>query len=100
MINSANHGPDTLSSSAALHAALVNDRASFARFVGNLIEDYLEHPGEWENIQLQDFLEALQMHALDAMRSYRKENDELQYDEQANWRSFADLLLDSRVKPL
>jgi hypothetical protein len=89
------------STSAILHTAEVADRASFARFVGHLLEDFLEHPDEWENISLQDFLEAMQMHALDIMRQYHQVQQPDQHGaEQPNWRQFADLLLDARVKPL
>ena len=81
-----------------LYAADVKDRASFARFVGQLMEDYLEHPEEWENRSLPDFLASLQAHALDITQHYRVEHapDKLQ-EERPSWRHFADVLLHARV---
>jgi hypothetical protein len=80
------------------YIADVDDRASFARFVGQLVENYLEHPEDWEHTRLVDFLEALQAHALDINRHYRVDRapDRLE-EEPPSWRHFADILLHARV---
>jgi hypothetical protein len=83
---------------AHLYADQVKDRASFARFVGELIEDYLEHRDEWENITLVDFLEALQGGSLEINRHYQNTLAPNNLtEEEGNWRHFADILLSARV---
>jgi hypothetical protein len=75
----------------------LEDRAAFARFVGQLLENRRAHPEEWEHRSLMDFLEALQIEALNAATQYAADQapDNLQAPK-ASWRHFADLLLQAR----
>ncbi len=75
----------------------LQDRAAFARFVGQLLENRRAHPEEWEHRSLVDFLEALQMEALNAATQYAADQAPNRLEApKASWRHFADLLLQAR----
>lgn len=84
-----------------LYASNVTDRASFARFIGELLEDYFEHPEEWENVTIPEFLEAIQSYSLEIKKQYRNEGMPQNLEEEKpSWRHFADILLGARINEL
>lgn len=75
----------------------LQDRAAFARFVGQLLENRRAHPEEWEHRSLVDFLEALQIESLNAATQYAADQAPNNLEApKASWRHFADLLLQAR----
>jgi hypothetical protein len=69
----------------------VNDRVSFIRFVEWLRNDLETNQSAWENINLNDFLEALRSYTEDIQGYYDNTNKQLDADV-PSWRLFADML--------
>jgi len=74
----------------------VVDRQSFVEFLELLRKDLLDHPENWENKTLPDFLEALSRYAEDIQGYY----DNIKLDVNADkpdWSTFADIFKGARV---
>lgn len=74
----------------------VTDRKSFVNFLNLLREDFSENPHEWENKNLEDFLEALSAYTEDIQRYY--DNMKMNIDaNEPNWKTFADIFIGARI---
>ena len=69
----------------------VNDRLSFIRFAESLRRDLETNQPYWENINLNDFLEALGGYTGDIQGYYDNTNKQLDADV-PSWRLFASIL--------
>jgi hypothetical protein len=74
----------------------IKSKADFAAFVRLLAQNYREHPGEWDNASLSQFLESLAAFSDDIEGYYANIGVALDMG-QPNWRVFADILLGARV---
>ncbi|MEW7291331.1 DUF7660 family protein [Aquimarina sp. 2304DJ70-9] len=69
----------------------VNDRKSFSEFLKLLLEDYKNNGQNWENNNLELFLEAMQRYSEDVDGYYKNIKPNLD-PETPTWRIFADIL--------
>ncbi|MFD3449748.1 hypothetical protein ACFDTO_34815 [Microbacteriaceae bacterium 4G12] len=69
----------------------IKTREDFIRFISLLRKDYIEYKTEWENIDLNTYLESLGASAADIPASY--ENQGIPFPEQPSWQLIAKLLL-------
>jgi hypothetical protein len=74
----------------------VKDRQSFIRFMELLHEDYLKNQEEWENPNLDRFLEAMIAYAEDIQGYYNNTNQNVNADT-PSWKVFADILKGAKV---
>lgn len=68
----------------------VTDRQSFIKFLDLLHKDFLENPDEWENKNLDDFLEAMTRYTEDIQGYYDNTKQNVNAD-QPDWQTFADI---------
>jgi hypothetical protein len=73
----------------------VHTRVDLADFVRQLVADMQSNRGDWENPQLEDFLEPLSAW-IDDMPGYFKKND-LPVPDRPDWSLFATMLLVART---
>ncbi len=74
----------------------IKSRTDFIKFIELLLEDYKANPEEWENRDLESFLEALGRYSEDVDGYYK--NFGINVDlENTNWRVFADILRGATV---
>jgi hypothetical protein len=74
----------------------VNSRADFVEFAKALLENFDEHPEEWDNASPKEFLQGL-VGFVDNIEGYYQ-NIGMKLDlENPSWRVFADILLAARV---
>lgn len=69
----------------------VENRKDFAAFVSALQNDFLKNGDNWENNNLNNFLEAMSAYANDIQGYYNNTNSRINADE-PNWQTFADIL--------
>jgi hypothetical protein len=74
----------------------ISSREDFAGFVDRLRNDLSATPGEWQNRNLENYLEALSAYARDVPGFIRNVGSAVD-SEQASWQLFALLLLGARV---
>lgn len=74
----------------------VTDRASFAKFIGELLESLQKDKGSWENDTLERFLEAMQAYTLD-IQGYYNNIEAGQDADHPSWKVFADILRGASV---
>lgn len=77
-------------------AASVNSRQDFIEFVTRLNSDYREHQEEWQNRDLETFLDGLVGFTADMGGYYRNMGEEIDVD-QITWRMAAQMLLAATV---
>jgi hypothetical protein len=70
--------------------AQVNSRQSFLRFAENLRRDFITNPAEWENDQLDSFLEAIVAWTSDIDAYYRNRDEAL--PKEPSWKMLAEIL--------
>jgi len=75
--------------------AQIKDKKDFVFFLENLIVDLKENPVDWENDNLERFLEAMSAW-VDSMDGLYK-NLNIQPPENINWQFLGQLLLASRI---
>ena len=69
----------------------VTDRASFAEFIGRLLESLQFDRQSWENDTLERFLEAMQAYTRD-IQGYYNNMEPGQNADVPTWKVFADIL--------
>ena len=74
-----------------INAINVTSRQDFIYFLHQLLQDLQEHPEEWANPDLPDFLEALSLYAEDVQQYYHNTGQDMNAD-QASWSVFADII--------
>jgi hypothetical protein len=80
-----------------LHQFNVNDRASFIEFINVLRKDLKINKDEWENIELDDFLEAIGRYTEDIDGYYHNTGQLEENADQASWKRFADIFQGARI---
>lgn len=80
----------------ALYKIEVVDRSTFIQFLSLLHEDYLSNRGEWENITLESFLEAIEAYTKDIQGVYDNTNQQIDADI-PTWKVFADILKGAKI---
>jgi hypothetical protein len=73
----------------------VNSREDFITFLEKLRANFLEHPDEWKNSSLEDFLEAMAAWVEDMDGYY--ENNELPVPVVPSWKSVAEMLIAAKI---
>lgn len=82
--------------SSDLENFIVTNRKSFATFIKLLYKDLLENPEDWENRNLEDFLEALSAYSEDIQGYYN--NTKINVDaNKPDWKTFADIFLGAKI---
>ena len=74
----------------------VTDRQSFIKFLELLHADYLNNREEWENPDLDRFLEAMIAYAQDIQGYYTNTNQNVNA-ETPSWKVFADILKGAKI---
>jgi len=80
----------------ALYKHEVVDRQSFIKFLSLLYDDYQLNKAEWENIDLNSFLEAMIRYSEDIQAYYDNTNQKIDADT-PSWKVFADILLGAKI---
>ena len=70
----------------------IETKDDLAAFVGELRQDLLGHPDEWQNLTLDHYLESLSAWLADMADSYFRTNGE-PIPEGPSWRALAEMLL-------
>lgn len=79
-----------------LYDLKVTDRQTFIRFISLLRKDFLKNPDEWENNNLDDFLEALGAYATDIQGYYNNMKKNVDANE-PSWQTFADTFRGAKI---
>ena len=74
----------------------INTRQDFVIFVNDLLNDFRKNKKDWENQDLESFLEALSRYTGDIHGFYENTNQDINADN-ASWKTFADILMGARV---
>jgi GTPase SAR1 family protein len=74
----------------------VVDRKSFIEFLSLLHNSYQENKADWENIDLDSFLEAMIRYSEDIQGYYDNTNQKIDADT-PSWKVFADILLGAKI---
>ena len=74
----------------------LKSKRDFDKFLDLLFKDYKENPEKWENITLNDFLEALSAYSKNIDGYYKNFNIEYDFNK-PTWKMFADILLGAKV---
>jgi len=80
----------------ALYEHEVVDRQSFIKFLSLLHDNYQLNKAEWENIDLDSFLEAMIRYSEDIRGYYDNTNQKVDADT-PSWKVFADILLGAKI---
>ena len=75
----------------------VNDRASFIAFIQLFRRDLKVNKDKWENIELEDFLEAMERYIEDIDGYYDNTGQLEENADQASWKRFADIFQGARI---
>jgi hypothetical protein len=73
----------------------VNSREDFAVFLKNLRSNLLQHPDEWTNTSLEDFLEAMSAWIEDMDGYYENSNQPVPLV--PTWKSVAEILIAAKI---
>lgn len=74
----------------------ITDRKSFAAFLVLFRQNLIDHPEEWENQNLPDFLEALASYTEDIQGYYDNTQQPINADE-PSWDTFATIFKGAKV---
>ncbi|MEX6689347.1 hypothetical protein QTN47_17695 [Danxiaibacter flavus] len=74
----------------------VIDRQSFIKFLELLYQDFLNNQNEWENPNLERFLEAMIAYTQDIQGYYDNTNQTINADT-PSWKVFADILKGTKI---
>jgi len=80
----------------ALYEHKVVDRQSFIKFLSLFHRDYQLNKADWENIDLDSFLEAMIRYSEDIQGYYDNTNQRVDADD-PSWKVFADILLGAKI---
>jgi hypothetical protein len=75
----------------------VNDRASFIVFINLFRKDLKLNKDKWGNVELEDFLEAMERYTEDIQGYYDNTNQLEENADQASWKRFVDILQGARI---
>ncbi len=68
----------------------IDSKQDFINFLKELRTDLKENQGEWENLKLEDYLEA--------MEAFVTDSDEKKFDDKlSKWRIFANILYGGKI---
>jgi hypothetical protein len=79
-----------------LYDIQVTDRQSFIKFLELLHQDFLQNQSEWENPNLDRFLEVMIAYTEDIQGYYDNTNQNINADT-PSWKVFADILKGSKI---
>jgi hypothetical protein len=74
----------------------ITSRQLFVDFLNDLRVDYATNKNNWENVDLESFLEAMSTYAQDIDGFYKNTNQDINADN-PSWKTFADILMGARV---
>lgn len=74
----------------------VADRQTFIKFLDLLRKDFLENREEWQNKNIEDFLEAMTRYTEDIQGYYDNTNQNIDANK-PRWEIFADTLKGSKI---
>ena len=74
----------------------IKTRQDFISFLNELLADYKTNKDEWENKDLESFLEALSRYGEDIEGFYSATNQPVDADN-ASWKVFADMFMGARI---
>jgi hypothetical protein len=74
----------------------VTDKKSFIAFIELLRQDLKENPGNWENDNLDNFLEAIGSYTEDIQGYYDNTNQNVDSNE-ATWKIFANIFQGAKI---
>lgn len=74
----------------------VTDRQSFITFLKLLHQDFLKNRTEWENANLDRFLEAMTAYTQDIQGYYDNTNQNVNADN-PSWKVLADILMGAKI---
>ena len=80
----------------ALYELEVVDRQSFIKFLSLLHNSYQRNKADWENVDLDSFLEAMARYAQDIQGYYDNTNQKVDANT-PSWKIFADILLGAKI---
>ncbi|WP_299898755.1 hypothetical protein [uncultured Aquimarina sp.] len=69
----------------------IKTREEFIIFLKELLEEYKEHPENWENKNIKDFFEAMIIYS-DSVQQYYKNTNQFINADEAQWKVFADII--------
>jgi hypothetical protein len=75
----------------------VKDRASFIAFISLFRKDLELNKDKWENVQLGNFLEAMERYSADIGGFYNNTRQFEENADKASWKRFADILQGARI---
>lgn len=80
----------------ALYEMEVVDRQSFIKFLSLLHKSYQRNKTDWENVDLDSFLEAMLRYSEDIQGYYDNTNQDIDANT-PSWKVFADILLGAKI---
>jgi hypothetical protein len=75
----------------------VNDKVSFIEFLNLFRKDLKLNKDKWANVQLDDFLEAMERYTEDIQGYYDNTGQLEENADEASWKQFADILQGARI---
>ena len=75
----------------------VNDKQTFISFLSLFREDLNNNIAAWENVNLPNFLEALERYTQDIQGYYDSSDQSEENANEASWKRFADILKGARI---
>jgi len=70
----------------------IRSRQDFIHFLNDLLADYQANKAEWENSDLESFIDALARYAEDIDGFYKNTGRKIDADN-ASWKTFADIFM-------
>jgi hypothetical protein len=74
----------------------INTRKDFIKFIRDLRNDLMKNKSEWENQNLESFLEAMESYAEDIGGYYKNNKININPD-MPQWRTFADIMVGASI---
>ena len=74
----------------------ITSRQEFIDFLESFRKDFIENPDDWENSNLDEFLEAMIRYTGDIQGYYDNTNQNLDADK-PDWSTFADIFKGARI---
>ena len=74
----------------------ITSRQEFVDFLNRLLVDYKTNKSEWENVDLESFLEAMVAYTESINSFYKNTNQNINADN-SSWKTFADIFIGARI---
>ena len=74
----------------------IKSRQAFVDFLNELLADYKTNKKDWENKDLESFLEAMAAYTEDSGEHLKHTNENANVDE-TSWKVFADIFMGARI---